>query len=91
MAKTKTSQAKPWRRVRARNPAALRGEDSPHAKLCNDDIEEIRSATRQRENLRRYIDENLSNKALARKMGVHVRTIERVTQFICWAHIPAAA
>lgn len=49
----------------------------------------IRSAARQREALRKHIRDNLSNDALARQFGVHVRTIEKVLQSETWSHIPA--
>jgi hypothetical protein len=72
--------------VRAREFAS-RGNDLPHARLIAADVKEIRRAVQQREELRRYIAENLTNTALARRFGVHVRTIDRVTQFENWSHV----
>lgn len=66
---------------------AKRGKDLPHAKLTPELVAEIRSARRQREALRRHIDENLSNKALAKKLGVHVRTIEKAITNETWSHL----
>lgn len=65
----------------------LRGEQLPHAKLKETDIEDIRSAARQRENLRAHIKNTLTNEALAKKYGVHVRTIDRVTSNNSWWHV----
>lgn len=66
---------------------ALRGQDLGQSKLNDDLIKEIRSAATQRENLRKHIRENLSNDALAKRYGVHVRTIEKVQQYESWSHI----
>lgn len=72
--------------IRARE-YCLRGEELPHAKLTNDDIEDIRSAIVQRENLRKHIKSTLTNEALAKKYGVHIRTIEKVTTNLTWWHV----
>lgn len=64
-----------------------RGMDLHHAKLTDLDIGAIRSAAVQRENLRQYIRDNLSNEALASKFGVHRRTIEKVLAFESWSHV----
>ena len=63
------------------------GSELPHAKLNEDDVKSIRSDVRQRENLRNYIDDHLTNQALAEKYRVHVRTIERIVQFETWNHV----
>jgi hypothetical protein len=65
--------------VRARE-LAMRGEDLPHTKLDKAMLDDIKSAIKQRENLRQYIANNLSNEGLARRFGVHRRTIERAIQ-----------
>ena len=64
-----------------------RGQDLPQSKLLDLQVVEIRSAVRQRENLRKHIKENLSNEALAKKHGVHVRTIEKISTYESWGHI----
>ena len=64
-----------------------RGQDLPQAKLLDLDVVQIRSAMRQRENLRKHIKEHLSNEALAVKHGVHVRTIEKISTYESWGHI----
>ena len=66
---------------------ALRGQDLGQSKLNDDDIKEIRSASEQREKLRQHIRETLSNDALAKKLNVHIRTIEKVLSYETWGHI----
>lgn len=56
---------------------SARGQDLPQTKLLDIDVICIRSAARQRQALMKHILENLSNEALARRYGVHVRTIEK--------------
>lgn len=67
---------------------ALRGHALPQTKLLDLDIVSIRSAARQRENLRKHIRENLSNEALAKQFNVHVRTIEKCLSYETGSHIP---
>jgi len=67
---------------------ALRGQELPQTKLLDLDIVTIRSAAKQRENLRKHIRENLSNEALAKQYGVHVRTIEKCLTYETGSHIP---
>lgn len=66
---------------------AKRGQDLPQAKLLDLNVIDIRSAVRQRENLRKFISDNLSNAALAKKYGVHVNTIERVARYESFSHL----
>lgn len=66
---------------------AVRGVDLPQSKLIPLDIGAIRSASRQRENLRKHIRETLSNEALAKQFGVHVRTIEKVLAYETWSNV----
>ena len=56
---------------------APRGQELPHTKLLDIDVIDIRSAARQRAQLMKHIRDNLSNAALAKRHGVHVRTIEK--------------
>jgi transcriptional regulator GlxA family with amidase domain len=67
---------------------APRGQELPQTKLLDLDIVSIRSAAKQRENLRKHIRENLSNEALAKQYGVHVRTIEKALSYETGSHIP---
>lgn len=102
MARTRysDSQPRPARRpgaiprdeylVRARE-LAPRGEALPQSRLSDDDVADIRSAARQREALRQHIRDHLSNEALARKLGVHVRTVEKVLALETWGHVRPAS
>ena len=72
--------------LRAREMAA-RGQDLPQSKLLDLDVVAIRSASRQREALRQHIRDNLSNEALARQFGVHVRTVEKILRGESWSHV----
>ena len=67
---------------------ARRGMDLPWSKLTPLEVDAIRSAARQRDNLRKYIRENLSNAALAKSFGVHEATIEKVLSGATWSHVP---
>lgn len=69
---------------------APRGQALPQTKLTDDQVREIRSAQEKREDLRAHIRENLSNEALAARMGVHVRTVEKVLSGGAWAHLIAS-
>lgn len=63
---------------------AARGEQLPQTKLTKDNVIDIKSALVQRENLRQYINENLTNKALAHRFNVHHRTIEKIASRQTW-------
>jgi len=67
---------------------ALRGQELPQSKLLDLDVIEIRSAKRQRENLLKHIRENLSNAALCKRYGIHLRTLEKVITRQSWNHLP---
>ena len=71
-----------------RTEFAPRGQELPHSKLLDIDVISIRSAAKQRDNLRKHIADNLSNDALARIYNVHVRTIEKILQRDTWSHLP---
>jgi DNA-binding NarL/FixJ family response regulator len=66
---------------------APRGQELPHAKLLDIDVVDIRSAHRQRLKLLQYIRDNLSNAAIAKKHGVHHRTIEKIVSYESWGHV----
>lgn len=67
---------------------APRGQEFTRSKLLDMDVISIRSAARQRESLRKHIADNLSNAALAKMHGVHLRTIEKVLSRETWIHLP---
>lgn len=66
---------------------AKRGNELPQSKLIDENVIEIRSMVKQRENMKKYIKENLSNDAISKKFKVHVRTIEKVTSYQTWVHL----
>ena len=68
-----------------------RGVDLPQSKLTDPQIQEIRAAKEQRDDLRTYIKETLSNEAMALKLGVHVRTIEKAVNYGSWRHVPSVS
>lgn len=102
MARTRyaDSQPRPARRpgamprdeylARARE-LAPRGQALPQSRLSDEDVADIRSAARQREALRKHIRDNLSNEALAKRLGVHVRTVEKVLSLETWGHVMASS
>ncbi len=64
----------------------LRGEELHNSKLTNKDIIWIREQVEKRALLyEQYL--SLCNKELAKKLGVHYRTIDKVTAFYTWHHI----
>lgn len=70
-----------------RKEFAARGQHARHSKLLDIDVISIRSSIRQRDNLLKHINDNLSNPALARIYGVHVRTIDKVHRGETWSHL----
>lgn len=70
-----------------RTEFAARGNELPQTKLLAIDIISIRSADRQRKALLQHIRENLSNAALAKQFGVHVRCIEKVLSRETGSHV----
>lgn len=73
--------------LRTARANARRGMDLPWSKLTPLEVDAIRSAARQRDNLRKYIRDNLSNAALAKSFGVHEATIEKVLSGATWGHV----
>lgn len=63
---------------------ALRGELLPQAKLTREQVLDIKSAVIQRDGLKQYIKDNLTNNALAKRFGVHRRTIEKIVSNQTW-------
>ena len=66
---------------------SARGSDLPQSKLTPDAVEAIRDAAKKREELRDYIRDELSNVALAKKYGVHYRTVEKCLSRDTWSHV----
>ena len=65
----------------------LRGQDMPLSKLTDLDVIDIRSRHRQRENLEKYIKENLSAAAVARMYGISLTTEQRIRNYELWRHL----
>lgn len=72
--------------IRQRELSA-RGMGLPQSKLTPLEVAAIREAARRREAMRREITETLSNAALAKAYGVHVRTIEKALAYESWGHV----
>ena len=66
---------------------APRGQEFTRSKLLDMDVISIRSSARQRESLKKHIRDNLSNDAIAKAHGVHVRTIEKILSREIWSHL----
>ena len=66
---------------------APRGQEFTRSKLLDLDVITIRSSARQRESLKKHIRDNLSNDAIAKAHGVHVRTIEKILSREIWSHL----
>lgn len=73
-------------RQRQRERSA-RGMALPQSKLTPLEVAAIRQAEQKRQELREYIREELSNEALAKQYGVHVRTIEKCLSRESWCHV----
>lgn len=63
-----------------------RGSDLPHAKLNEKLILQIREEARWRDEMREKLKQH-SNAAIARRYGVHLRTIDRVLTGEGWSHV----
>lgn len=63
-----------------------RGSELPWAKLTEEDVSLIRELVRERDALKAQLRE-LTNAKIAEKIGVHVRTIDRVTTYEGWRHV----
>ena len=62
-----------------------RGTELPQAKLDEGKVMLILDAVKERNNLKAQLA-NLSNKALAEYLGVHVNTVNRVVAGENWTH-----
>lgn len=63
-----------------------RGSELPQAKLDESDILLIREIVSERNKLKQQLRQ-MSNKSIAEKFGVHIRTIDRVTAGYSWGHV----
>ena len=63
-----------------------RGSELPWAKLDEPDVLLIRKIVAEREKTKEQL-KYVTNAALARKFGVHIRTIDRITCGESWGHV----
>jgi hypothetical protein len=63
-----------------------RGAQLPHAKLTEDDVRLINSFVEEREQLKTRL-KGMTNKSIADKFDVHIRTIDRITSGETWGHV----
>jgi hypothetical protein len=63
-----------------------RGSQLPHSKLTEDDIRLINSFVAEREQLKTRL-KGMTNKSIADKFDVHIRTIDRITSGETWGHV----
>ena len=85
----KSRSAMTWEEYQQRRTEfAPRGQDLPQSKLLDIDVIDIRSAKRQKDNMLKFIKENLSNAALAKKYSVHRNSIEKVLSRSSYCHLP---
>ena len=64
----------------------LRGSDLPQAKLDESDVLLIRQIVEERERTKQKL-RHVTNAAIARKFGVHIRTIDRIATGESWGHV----
>jgi len=63
-----------------------RGSELPHSKLNEKLIKKIRKTVAERERLKVVLS-GMTNAAIAKQYGVHVRTIDRITAGENWHHV----
>ena len=66
---------------------APRGNELPQAKLTPESVRMIRRLREERERIRDWVNENYSDKALARRFGVSANSIYRAGNWIDWGHV----
>ena len=63
-----------------------RGSDLPHSKLNEEKVKYIHSVVAERNALRATLA-GMTNKALAKELNVHERTVEKAIQGYSWGHV----
>lgn len=66
--------------------AVKRGSELPHAKLTEDDVRLILALVAERDELRRRAKQ-LTNREIAKKFGVHRRTVDKISAGETWIHV----
>ena len=64
-----------------------RGEDLPQSRLTEESVIEARKLHEESRQAIRDLQDMFSAKGLARRYGVHVRTMEKALSGITWSHI----
>jgi len=62
-----------------------RGSQLTWSKLTEEDVALIRAMVEEREEMKQKL-RNVTNAKIAEKFGVHIRTIDRITQGRGWSH-----
>ena len=65
-----------------------RGEDLPQSKLTAEQVIEARRLNQECIETVRKLQDEFSAKGLAKRYGVHHRTMEKALAGITWSHIP---
>lgn len=65
----------------------LRGEQLPQSKLTADSVREARKLHREALQSVRELQEEYSAKGLAKRYGVHYRTMEKALSRETWSHV----
>lgn len=65
-----------------------RGSDLPQARLCEESVTKARRDYERAQRLIRKIQARYSVKGLARRHGVHHRTMEKALSGETWSHLP---
>jgi hypothetical protein len=63
-----------------------KGSELPHSKMNEKLVKKIRGVVAERQRLRVVLSA-MTNKALAERYQVHVRTIDRITAGENWSHV----
>ena len=64
-----------------------RGEELPQSKMNEDSVREARKIYSESREAIKKLNEEFSIKGLAKRYGVHVRTMEKILSGETWSHI----
>jgi hypothetical protein len=64
-----------------------RGDDLPHSKMTAEKVSEARKIYAESREAIRKLNDEFSAKGLARRYGVHVRTMEKLLNGETWSHV----
>ena len=66
---------------------ARRGTECHNAKLDDATVAKIKRQHARKQRLVKRLNERYSAKGIARQLGLHVRTVEKVLQRVSWFHV----